>query len=123
MRLPATGDVRATAAQHASFRRFADIGDPLADDLVAMMQRLPPGEGRRMFEPAVEHGIEASADPPAELVALGQRARVAFINRGLSRHGWRPELPSARPVGGRRLASHILGPTFFMVRRRVTMAA
>jgi len=27
MRLPATGDVRATAAQHASFRRFADIGD------------------------------------------------------------------------------------------------
>src|SRR6185369_7867334 len=46
MRLLATGDVRATAAQHASFRRFADLGDPLADDLVAMMQRLPTGEGR-----------------------------------------------------------------------------
>ena len=40
-----------------------------------------------MFETAVEHGIEALADPPAELVTLGQRARVGFINRGLADTG------------------------------------
>ncbi len=70
MRLLAGGDVRATPEQHTSFRRFADLGDPLADDLVAMMQRLPTGEGRRMFETAVDGGIGAVADPPDELIAF-----------------------------------------------------
>ncbi len=70
IRLLATGDVRATAAQHASFRRFADLGDPLADNLVAMIQRLPTGEGRAMFEAAIDGGLDAVADPPPELVAF-----------------------------------------------------
>lgn len=70
MRLLATGDLRATPAQHVSFRRFADLGDPLADELVAMMQRLPAGEGRRMFDAAVDGGLNAVADPPPELVAF-----------------------------------------------------
>lgn len=70
MRLLAPGDVRATALQRESFRRFAGIGDPLADGLVAMMQRLPTGEGRRMFDVAVEQGIDAVDDPPEELVAF-----------------------------------------------------
>lgn len=70
MRLLATGDVRATAAQHASFRRFADLGDPLADAVVDMFARLPAGEGRRLFETAVLAGIDAVADPPAELAAF-----------------------------------------------------
>lgn len=66
----ATGDLRATAAQRASFRRFAQLGDPLADAVVAMIRRLPTGEGRRMFETAVESGIGAVADAPAELTAF-----------------------------------------------------
>jgi hypothetical protein len=70
LRFLASGDVRATAAQHASFRKFADLGDPLADDVVAMMHRLPTGDGRRMFETAVDHGIEALAEPPEELIAF-----------------------------------------------------
>ncbi len=70
IRLLATGDVRATAAQHTSFRRFAALGDPLADDLVAMMQRLPSGEGRALFDTAVDGGIDAVSDPPGELVAF-----------------------------------------------------
>jgi hypothetical protein len=70
LRLLAPGDVRATAAQRASFRRFAHLGDPLADGVVAMMQRLPTGEGRRMFDLAVERGIDAVQDPPDELVAF-----------------------------------------------------
>lgn len=70
IRLLTNGDVRATAAQHASFRRFAELGDPAADAVVAMMHRLPTGQGRRMFETAVDGGIDALADPPDELVAF-----------------------------------------------------
>ncbi len=70
VRLLASGDLRATAAQHHSFRKFADLGDPLADAVVAMMHRLPAGVGRRMFETAIEHGIEAVDDPPGELVGF-----------------------------------------------------
>jgi ER-bound oxygenase mpaB/B'/Rubber oxygenase, catalytic domain len=68
VRLLADGDIRATAAQHQSFRTFADLGDPLADAVVAMIQRMPTGVGRRMFETAVDHGIDALDDPPGELV-------------------------------------------------------
>lgn len=70
LRVLAPGDLRATAAQRESFRRFAQLGDPLADAVVAMIQRLPTGEGRRLFETAVEHGIGAVEDPPEELVAF-----------------------------------------------------
>ncbi|MFX0573346.1 oxygenase MpaB family protein [Nocardia nepalensis] len=68
--LMAPGDLRCTAAQRDSFRRFTQVGDLLADDVVAMFKRLPVGEGRRMFEMAVERGIDAVPDAPAELVAL-----------------------------------------------------
>lgn len=68
--LMAPGDLRCTAAQRDSFRRFTQVGDPLADDVVAMFKRLPVGEGRRMFELAVEQGINSVPDAPAELLAL-----------------------------------------------------
>ncbi|WP_280443016.1 oxygenase MpaB family protein [Nocardia brasiliensis] len=66
----APGDLSCTAAQRDSFRRFAQVGDPLADDVVALFKRLPVGEGRRMFEIAVERGIDAVPDAPAELAAF-----------------------------------------------------
>ncbi|MEV0296624.1 oxygenase MpaB family protein [Nocardia sp. NPDC050710] len=66
----APGDLRCTAAQRDSFRRFAQVGDPLADDVVAVIKRLPVGEGRRMFEIAVERGIDSVPDAPAELRAF-----------------------------------------------------
>lgn len=66
----APGDLRCTATQRDSFRRFTQVGDPLADDMVAMFKRLPVGEGRRMFEIAVERGIDAVPNPPAELTAF-----------------------------------------------------
>ncbi|WP_433197300.1 oxygenase MpaB family protein [Nocardia sp. CA-107356] len=72
----APGDLRCTAAQRDSFRRFAQVGDPLADDVVAMFKRLSVGEGRRMFEIAVERGIDAVPDAPAELVALFQQVEA-----------------------------------------------
>ncbi|MFI9507702.1 oxygenase MpaB family protein [Nocardia sp. NPDC052566] len=66
----APGDLRCTAEQRDSFRRFTEVGDPLADDVVAMIKRLPVGAGRRMFETAVEHGIDAVPDAPGELLAF-----------------------------------------------------
>ncbi|SLF93708.1 oxygenase MpaB family protein [Mycobacteroides abscessus] len=63
-------DIRATAEQRESFRRFAHAGDPLADAVVAMFARLPVGQGRRMFETAIEEGIDAVENPPEELVAF-----------------------------------------------------
>lgn len=70
LRVLAPRDLSATPAQRESFRRYAQVGDPLADAVVAMMQRLPTGEGRRLFEIAVERGIDAVEDPPEELVAF-----------------------------------------------------
>ncbi len=45
-------------------------GDRLMDDVVSMFRRLGPGEGRRLFEQALEKGIGTIEEPPAELVAL-----------------------------------------------------
>ncbi|WP_063044064.1 oxygenase MpaB family protein [Nocardia pseudovaccinii] len=72
----APGDLRCTAAQRDSFRRFTQVGDPLADDVVAMFKRLPVGEGRRMFEMAVERGIDAVPNAPAELTAFFGRVET-----------------------------------------------
>jgi hypothetical protein len=70
MRLVAPGNIRPTAVQRDAYRRFTQIGDPLADDLVAAFRRLPTGVGRQQFETAVEHGIDAVDDPLPELVAF-----------------------------------------------------
>ncbi|WP_067836279.1 oxygenase MpaB family protein [Nocardia lijiangensis] len=80
----APGDLRCTAAQRDSFRRFAQVGDPLADDVVAMIQRLPVGEGRRMFETAVAHGIDAVPDAPRELRAFFEQVEADpyWLDRG-----------------------------------------
>ncbi|WP_378735705.1 oxygenase MpaB family protein [Nocardia brasiliensis] len=85
----APGDLSCTAAQRDSFRRFTRVGDPLADEMVAMFKRLPVGEGRRMFEIAVERGIDAVPDAPPELTAFFEQVEAdpywldrAKIDRG-----------------------------------------
>lgn len=60
----ASGDIRGTAEQVARFREFASVGDPLADAVVETIQAMPPGQGRRLFEQAVEQGIASIPDPP-----------------------------------------------------------
>lgn len=70
LRLLAPGDIRPTPEQRANYHRFTQMGDRLADDLVAAFRRLPAGVGRAQFETAVEHGIEAVDDPMPELVAF-----------------------------------------------------
>ncbi|GAB0105121.1 oxygenase MpaB family protein [Nocardia sp. JMUB6875] len=70
VRLIGPGDIRPTPEQQAAYRRFTRMGDPLADAVVDMFRRLPTGQGRAMFETALEHGIDAVPDAPAELKAL-----------------------------------------------------
>ena len=70
VRFLAPGNIRPTAAQRDSYLRFTQMGDPIADDLVAAFRRLPAGVGRAQFETAVESGIEAVEDPMPELVAF-----------------------------------------------------
>ncbi|MFG1790862.1 oxygenase MpaB family protein [Nocardia sp. NPDC049149] len=89
--LLAPGDLSCTAAQRDSFRRFSQVGDPLADAVVAMFKRLPVGEGRRMFETAVEHGIDAVPDAPPELSALFHQVEADpyWLDRAKLEHGAR----------------------------------
>ncbi|WP_458686614.1 oxygenase MpaB family protein [Nocardia tengchongensis] len=70
VKILAPGDIRPTPEQQAAYRRFAKMGDPLADALIEMFRRLPTGQGRALFETALEHGIEAVPDAPAELRAF-----------------------------------------------------
>ncbi|QWF80684.1 oxygenase MpaB family protein [Amycolatopsis sp. CA-230715] len=64
------GDIRGDERQVRRLRRFAGAEDPRADAVVAMIRRLPRGEGRELFEYALEHGIERVEEPPEELVAF-----------------------------------------------------
>ncbi|MEU6562570.1 oxygenase MpaB family protein [Nocardia nova] len=68
-RLLAPGDIRATPQQRDAYLdRYTRQGDPAADAVVEMLRRLPPREGRRMFDTATEYGIDAVPHPPEELV-------------------------------------------------------
>jgi hypothetical protein len=53
--------------QQDALARFRAIGDPLADALVADLERQGPN-GRALFETALSEGIGAVADPPQSLV-------------------------------------------------------
>ncbi|MGW4242102.1 oxygenase MpaB family protein [Nocardia sp. NPDC004722] len=70
IRLIGPGDIRPTTEQQAAYRKFTKMGDPLADAVVEMFRQLPTGTGRAMFETALERGIDAVPDAPAELKAL-----------------------------------------------------
>jgi len=74
VRFLAPGNIRPTLEQRDGYLRFTQMGDPLADDLVAGFRRLPAGIGRAQFETAIEHGIDAVDDPMPELVAFFKQA-------------------------------------------------
>jgi len=61
------GNRESATQREAYVRRFTVMGDPPADALVTLFARCPPGEGRRLFEHALAHGIDAVPDPPHEL--------------------------------------------------------
>ena len=63
-------DPHPTPGQMASIRQAMLAGDPLADAVVALYQRLPNGEGRKLVAQALAHGIDSVEDAPDELTAL-----------------------------------------------------
>lgn len=75
-KLFARGDLRADEQQLRRLREFAQLEDPLADGVVAMIRRLPRGEGRALFEQALSEGIDTLDDPPEELVAFFRSAEA-----------------------------------------------
>ncbi len=78
-------------------------GDPQADALVERFRELPGGAGWRLFERALEHGVEAVDDAPCELRALMERASgsPAWLDLDLVDAGatsfWRVGLPALAP--------------------------
>ncbi|MFD9962564.1 oxygenase MpaB family protein [Amycolatopsis sp. NPDC058986] len=69
-RLFIDGDIRGDERQVARLREFAQVQDPLADNVVAWMARQPKGAGRARFEQALQGGIEALDSPAEELEAF-----------------------------------------------------
>jgi hypothetical protein len=70
MRLAGPGDVRSSQAQIDRFRDYSSQGDPLADAVAAWMRGAAAGQGRRLFERALEQGIDSVPEAPEELRAL-----------------------------------------------------
>ena len=80
-----------------------DLGDPQADALVERFVELPGGEGWKLFERALEDGIDAVGDAPCELRALLEHASrsPAWLDLDLVDAGatsfWRVGLPALAP--------------------------
>lgn len=78
-------------------------GDPQADALVERFCELPGGAGWKLFECALEHGIDSADGAPPELRALLERASglPAWLDLDLVDAGatsfWRVGLPALAP--------------------------
>lgn len=69
-RVLGSGDTSSTPLQAEAFGRWAEVGDPLADALVAKMKTDGGAQLRGQFEQALDCGIESVESAPAELVAF-----------------------------------------------------
>lgn len=63
-------DPHPTPAQVEEIKRHIQMGDRLADAVVAMYKTLPPGQGRKLLDQALENGIHTLTAPPQALVDL-----------------------------------------------------
>ncbi|WP_158643370.1 oxygenase MpaB family protein [Ketobacter alkanivorans] len=63
-------DPHPTPGQMADIKRHMLMGDRLADAVVEMYKDLPVGQGRKLVDQALEHGIDSIDNPPQALIAL-----------------------------------------------------
>lgn len=63
-------DPHPTPGQMADIKRHMLMGDRLADAVVEMYKDLPAGQGRKLVDQALEHGIDSIDNPPQALIAL-----------------------------------------------------
>ncbi|MZR63233.1 oxygenase MpaB family protein [Alcanivorax sp. DP30] len=82
-------DPQPTEGQMKVIRESILSGDPLADAVVAMYGQLPAGQGRKMLDQALEHGINSVEAPPEELVDLFRQVdhEPIWLDRDLIRLG------------------------------------
>lgn len=63
-------DPHPSPSQLEEIKRHMQMGDRLADAVVAMYKALPPGRGHKLVDQALEHGIDTLDNPPQALVDL-----------------------------------------------------
>ncbi|MGH8493832.1 MAG: oxygenase MpaB family protein [Moraxellaceae bacterium] len=69
-RLLTSANLEFTQEQLDTYIPYLNAGDPLADAVIAMYGEFPAGQGRKMMEQALEHGIATVTDAPQALVDL-----------------------------------------------------
>lgn len=77
-------DPQPSAAQLEEIERHVQMGDRLADAVVAMYKTLPPGQGRKRLDQALESGIASVEEPPQALVDLFEQVdhEPVWLDRG-----------------------------------------
>ena len=94
--------IEAAKAKHGpavdQYLEHLRLGDPLADDLTAYMDRQARGQGFRLLVRALDQGIDAVQDAPPELVALFRQIdhvpawvdwdKMNVASRHVLRNGW-----------------------------------
>lgn len=83
------GDPHPTQRQLQDIERHMQMGDPLADAVVQTYQDLPNGQGRKLLDQALEHGIESVDNPPQALLDLFAQVddEPIWLNRDLLQVG------------------------------------
>lgn len=69
-RLVYGSDPQPTDGQLEEIKHQMLSGDPLADAVVALFRELPNGQGRKLLDQALEHGVDSIQAPPPALAAL-----------------------------------------------------
>lgn len=72
-RLLTPANLHFTDEQINAYVKYLNLGDPLADAVIALYGELPAGQGRKMVEQALEHGIATVTDAPPALQAFFQQ--------------------------------------------------
>lgn len=91
LKLLAPHDVAATVEQRDRYVAFTQVGDPLADAVVASFADLPPGAGFGMIERALTEGVDAMPDATPELIAFFRAVETEpyWLDRGRLDHAAR----------------------------------
>ncbi|HET8707288.1 MAG TPA: oxygenase MpaB family protein, partial [Pseudomonadales bacterium] len=92
-----------TKVDEAHIKRYQAAlyqGDPLADNLVLAMKEMPAGAGRKMFNQALDNGIETIENPPPAFVEFFKQIDTVplWFNRALANQGCRAAMRSG-PLG------------------------
>lgn len=78
-RLISDTDLQPTPEQLREFVQFLNMGDPLADAVIEMYHSMPAGQGRKLVDQALEHGLDSVKDAPPALTAFFRHVEAVPI--------------------------------------------